>query len=281
MDFKTFELLVKSENRARKYVLGFCWKNQQRFCPSCTGRKFFKLADGRRRCQRCRLCYHDFTRRWISQCRLSCAQWLRVVKLFELELSARKVAEQLALAYNTAHKALMVIRKSILVAESIEGLQGEIEMDEAYFGGRRKGKRGRGAGGKVPVFGILERNGQVFVPAMPALTAEAVLGLAVTKVRRGSLVYTDHYKIYDTLMFCGYRHLRIDHTTHFSKGRVYINGLEGFWSWAKERLIKHHGLSPWLFPFYLKELQFRFNHRHLDIFPLIVKSLCNFGPGLE
>ncbi|MCD6502146.1 transposase, partial [bacterium] len=52
------------------------------------------------------------------------------------------------------------------------------------------------------------------------------------KVRRGSIVYTDRYRAYDSLMFCGYRHLAVNHRTHFATGRVCINGLEGFWSYA-------------------------------------------------
>ena len=106
---------------------------------------------------------------------------------------------------------------------------------------------------------------------VPNVRAETVLALTVKKVRRGSIVYTDRFQIYDALMFCGYRHLRVDHGKYFSRGRVYINGLEGFWSYAKERIIKHHGVSPQRFPFYLKELEFRYNHGKEDIFPLITQ----------
>jgi transposase len=192
------------------------------------------------------------------------------------------MAAQLKLAYNTTYKAVTTLRLAI-VAHAQDGatlLQGEIEMDEAYFGGRRKGRRGRGAAGKVPVFGILEREGQVFVQVVPNVRAQTVLGLAVKKVRRGSIVYTDRFQIYDALMFCGYRHLQIDHRTQFSRGRVYINGLEGFWSYAKERLIKHHGISPRRFPLYLKELEFRYNHRHEDLFTTLVTYLCDLVPNL-
>ena len=82
------------------------------------------------------------------------------------------------------------------------------------------------------------------------------------------MVYTDRYQVYDALMFCGYRHLRVDHDRRFSRGKVHINGLEGFWAYAKERLIKHHGVSKERFPLYLKEMEFRYNHRHQDLFPL-------------
>jgi transposase len=148
-----------------------------------------------------------------------------------------------------------------------------VEADEAYFGGKRKGKRGRGAAGKVPVFGILERGGRVKVEAVGNVTAQTLLASTVKVVRRGSVVYTDRYQVYDALMFCGYRHLRVDHDRRFTRGKVHINGLEGFWAYAKERLIKHHGVSKERFPLYLKEMEFRYNHRHQDPFPLVVQQL--------
>ncbi len=281
MDLKTYESLVKSESSARKFVLGFCWKNHRRFCPFCQSRTWWKLTDGQRRCQRCLKTFHDLTGRWWNQLNIRIDDWLRIIKLFELELSARKIAGQTGLAYNTVHKALMIFRHTILVhAEDAEQLMAskEFELDESYFGGRRKGKRGRGAAGKVPVFGILSRKNKVFVEVVPNVTSQTLLSLTVKKVRRGSIVYTDKYKGYDALMYCGYKHLSVDHSSRFCQGKVHINGLEGFWSWAKERLFKHHGISPRWFPLYLKELEFRYNHRKDDLFSLLVKMMSDFVP---
>lgn len=281
MDLDTYEKLIRTESSARSYMLGFCWKNHQRYCPRCKNRKVYRLADDRRRCSRCKYTFHDFSGRWINRGSLSCGHWLRLIKLFELELSTRKMAQQLGIAYDTAYKAVTTIRHSILAnADDAAVLAGEVEMDESYFGGRRKGPRGRGAAGKVPVFGILERDGMVSVEVVPNVKAKTVLRLAVKKVRRGSIVYTDRFQVYDALMFCGYRHLKVDHGTQFTSGRVYINGLEGFWSYAKERLIKHHGISPKRFPLYLKELEFRYNHRDEDIYPILIQYLCSFVPDL-
>jgi len=190
------------------------------------------------------------------------------------------MAEQMNLAYNTVYQAVQKIRCAILAhaPDAEQLLDGEIELDESYFGGRRKGNRGRGAAGKVPVFGILERNGKVMVTVVPNVTAETLIELTVKTVRRGSIVYTDKFRSYDSLMFCGYRHLKIDHSKRFTSGKVYINGLEGFWSWAKERLIKHHGVSKENFPLYLKELEFRYNHRYTDIFEIVSDYLCDLVP---
>jgi transposase len=280
MELSTYYELISNERNAKRYLSKKCLKNGHRFCPRCNSRKLYKLADARYRCSRCRYTFHDFTGRWINQGRLSCVQWLSIIKLFELEVSVRKMSQQMRLSYRAVYRAVSAIRLSILShARDAEGLlDGEIEIDESYFGGRRKGKRGRGAAGKVPVFGILERNGVVQVTVVPDVTAETLLGLTVKKVRRGSVVYTDKFKSYDSLMFCGYRHLNVDHQKQFSSGKVYINGLEGFWSWAKERFIKHHGVSKEHFPLYLKELEFRYNHRNSDIFDQIDNYLCNLVP---
>jgi transposase len=110
--------------------------------------------------------------------------------------------------------------------------------------------------------------------------AETLLNLTVKTVRRGSIVYTDKFKSYDSLMFYGYRHLKINYKKRFSSGNVYINGVEGFWSYAKVRLIKHLGLSKEKFPLYLKEMEFCYNNRHHSIFNILVKYIANLVPDL-
>ena len=280
MDLTTYYKIVYDEKRARKFFTKKCLKNGRRFCPRCHGTKLYKLSDNRRRCAKCKYSFNDFTGRWIGFSRLTCTNWLSVIKLFELEVSVRKMTSQLNINYKTVYNAVHLIRMAILShavdAEAL--LSGEIELDESYFGGRRKGNRGRGAAGKVPVFGILERNGKVRVSVVPNVTAETLIGLTVKTVRRGSIIYTDKFRSYNSLMCCGYRHLKIDHSKRFSSGKVYINGLEGFWSWAKERLIKHHGISPKYFPLYLKELEFRYNNRHRDILKIVSNYLCDLVP---
>jgi transposase len=218
----------------------------------------------------------------LGKVRISAIDWLWIIKLFELELSTRKIAKQVKISYPTVLKAVDLIRQSIAVGmERGYGLvSGEVEMDEAYFGGKQKGKRGRGAAHKIPVFGILERKGVVQVEVVADVSAKSLLNLAIKKVRRGSIVYTDRFRGYDALMFCGYRHLRVDHEKIFSSGKVYINGLEGFWSYAKERLIKYHGVSFKKFPLYLKEMEFRYNHRYQDIFEILTQKIGNLVPDL-
>lgn len=283
MDLTTYYNVISTETKAKNYLSKKCLKNGHRFCPRCDNRRHYKLSTGKRRCAKCKYTFHDFSGRWINHGRLSSIQWLSIIKLFELELSVRKITEQMNLSYNTVYHAIETIRYSILAhAEDAPGLlSGEIELDESYFGGQRKGNRGRGAAGKVPVFGILERQGKVRVTVVPDVSSKTLINLTVKTVRRGSIVYTDKFRSYDSLMFCGYRHLKIDHHKRFSSGKVYINGLEGFWSWAKERIIKHHGVSKQKFPLYLKELEFRYNNRHTDIFEKVSYLMCDLVPKLN
>lgn len=281
MKLESFEFLVRTENKARLFFVKHCWKRRARFCIRCGARKVYRLKGKRYRCGRCRYTFGDFTGRWIGQLNLRPKQWLWILKLFELEISSRRIAREVGISYPTALRAAHLLRLAILTqAQDFHQLKGEIELDESYFGGRRKGRRGRGARGKIPVFGLLERDGRVKVEIIKDVTAETLMNLTVKTVKRGSIVYTDKFRSYDALMCCGYRHLKVDHGKRFARGKVYINGLEGFWSYAKERLIKHHGVSPKRFILYLKEMEFRYNHRKQNLFNLLVPYLCYLVPNV-
>ena len=189
-----------------------------------------------------------------------------------MEISARKVSQQLGISYPTVLKAFHLLREAI-IAHASDGdllLNGEVEVNQTYF----ERRHGNPPQNKVSVFGILERKGQVKVETLKHMTPEAMLNLTVKTVRRGSIVYTDKFNGYDALMFCGYKHIRTDHGKRFSRKDVYINGLEGFWSYAKERMNRFHGVSKEKFPLYLKEMEFRYNHRHKPIFSTLVHYLC-------
>ena len=275
-------LVIKSEKQAFRYVARICRKNRHYVCAYCKSKNVHRTSHGRFRCRRCHKRFNVFTNRWYGQLKIKAGQWLWLIKLFELEVSSRRIAQELKISYPTALKATHIIRQAILSkSKDYESIfTGEVEADESYFGGKRKGKRGRGAYNKVPVFGILERNGLVSVDVVPNVGARTLLNMTIKKVRRGSIVYTDKYHCYDSLMFCGYRHLKVDHGKYFASGKVYINGLEGFWSYAKERLMKYHWVSKEKFPLYLKELEYRYNNRDKNLFILLTQLLAEFVPNL-
>ena len=81
-----------------------------------------------------------------------------------------------------------------LEQETHEIFGGAIELDESYFGGARKGKRGRGATGKVAVFGILKRGGKVYTKVVINTKSETLMPLIARKIAPDSVVYTDCYR---------------------------------------------------------------------------------------
>jgi len=127
------------------------------------------------------------------------------------------------------------------------------------------------------VFGILERGGRVKIEVVTDVQGETLLELAIKKVKRGSLIYTDKFRSYNGLVSHGFKHRRINHGKWFANGKVYINGIEGFWSFAKERLMKYHGVDAQKFPLYLNELEFRYNHRDRDLFDDLVQVLVGYS----
>jgi len=233
-------------------------------CIFCESNKTYRLADGRIRCKECGKKYS------LSKLKKD----LEVLHYFCLELSANKTARLLHLDYGAVRSRYMMFREKIAEhsRDNFKRLSGELEIDETYFGGRRKGKRGRGAFNKVVVLGILERNGRVFTKIVPNVKAPTLMREIEEKTEKGSVYYTDCFKSYKSLKQYG-KHNKINHQKTFGKGHNYINGLEGFWSFAKERFQKYHGINKNNYELYVKEMEFRYNHRNSNIFNELLKII--------
>lgn len=139
-------------------------------------------------------------------------------------------------------------------------LSGEIEADESYFGRVRKGRRGRGAAGKVPVFGLLTRGGKVYTAIIPDANAKTLIPIIREKVTPDSIVYTDSFQVYDVLDVSEFHHKRVNHSKTFVSKRGHpITGIENFWNQAKRHLRRFNGIPKNSFSWFLKECEWRFN----------------------
>jgi transposase len=98
------------------------------------------LSGKRYRCSKCKYTFTDFTGRLINKLRIFYKKWLWILRLFELEISAMRIAQQVELSYPTVLKAVHLIRITIIAADkgAEDLLKGEVEIDETYFGGKRK-----------------------------------------------------------------------------------------------------------------------------------------------
>ena len=137
---------------------------------------------------------------------------------------------------------------------------GEIEVDGSYFGGRRKGKRGRGAAGEVPVFGLLKRKGKVYTKIIPDARSATLMPIIQEKVVPDSIVYSDCWRGYNVLDVSDFKHCRINHSKLFADKQNHINGIENFWNQAKRHLRKFNGVPKEHFPLFLKECEWRFDN---------------------
>lgn len=199
----------------------------------------------------------------LKRCRLRKETQCQLIAYFILQVTARSAADMLEIQANSAalfyHKIRLVIF-DVLSRESDSVFSGEIELDESYFGGVRKGKRGRGASGKVPVFGLLKRGGKVYAQVISDTKSETLMPIIVKKIKPDSIVYTDCYGSYNALDVSQFKHYRINHSVLFANKHNHINGIENFWNQAKRVLRKYNGIPKKNFPLFLKECEFRFNY---------------------
>jgi len=192
--------------------------------------------------------------------RLSWVQQRRLTEHFVAGTTARTAASLVGVNKSTAAFYFHRLREIIaLESEDAAPLHGEIEVDESYFGGSRKGKRGRGAAGKVPVFGLLKRGGKVYAKVIPDVKGKTLKAIPDVKIVPDSIVYSDTLSSYNVLDVAAFKHLRINHSKLFSDQRNHINGIENFWNQAKRHLRRFNGLPATHFHLFLKECEWRFN----------------------
>ncbi|HBR06982.1 MAG TPA: IS1595 family transposase [Desulfovibrio sp.] len=192
--------------------------------------------------------------------RLSESKRNRLMEYFVAGTTARAAAELVGVHRNTAASCFTRLRK--LIADEMEKtspLSGEVEVDESYFGGVRKGKRGRGAAGKVPVFGLLKRSGRVYTVMIPNARKTTLMPIMERMIQPNSIVYTDSFSSYDALDVSSFHHIRINHSKLFADKHNQINGIENFWNQAKRHLRRFNGIPRQSFYLFLKECEWRFN----------------------
>ncbi|MFW9285463.1 IS1595 family transposase [Glaesserella parasuis] len=198
----------------------------------------------------------------ITHCKLKKSIQKNLLEFFVLEVTVRSAANLLEINDNSAALFYRKIREVIsynLALEADEVSDGQIELDESYFGGHRKGKRGRGAAGKVAVFSILKRQGKVFTVVVNDTKIRTLMPVITRKIKPDSWVYTDTYHSYDALDVSEFHHERISHSELFTVKQNHINGIENFWSQSKRILRKYNGIDRKSLPLFLKECEFRFN----------------------
>lgn len=242
-------------------------------CPRCGGKKFWLLSSGQKRCKCCGLTRKPSKTYW-QKTRISPYWKGRLLNYFCLGVPAYRLRFQVPISQPTIQRWFKLLREVIYqqAVRELKPLSGQIEMDETMFGGKKPGKRGWGASGKHMVFGIYQRNGKALTFPISSRAGDTLIPLIGRNTKPGSLYYTDDWFAYAHLSIRG-NHVVVRKEKGLPKGRDHLNGIEGFWSYAKHWLYQYRGVPRQYFHLYLKEIEWRFNHRNENLVKLLRKLL--------
>ena len=216
--------------------------------------------------------------RYYRRSRISEPKFSLLVQHFALDLSAAQAAQLADISHRSAITIFGKIGRRI--AEECERQSpfknGEVEADQSYFGPRRvRGRRGRGAGRKTIVFGLLKREGRVYAEVVPDCKEATLQAIIRGRVSADAVIHSAGWRGYDGLVDVGYsKHFRVNHgSNEFANDESHINGIESFWSFAKRRLQKFNGVPAETFYLHLKECEWRFNHRRDNLYRELLRLL--------
>jgi transposase-like protein len=184
-------------------------------------------------------------------------------------ISAKQLERELGVTYKTAWRIFKQIRSMLGENIILEG--SSVEIDATWVGGKaknmHKAKReklgGRGTAGKVAVFGLVERQGDVVTVVVGEESQATVLPQVRARIQPTSVVYSDEHAAYNPIQSMGYQHRRVNHAAKvYVVGDAHTNTIEGFWSLAKRGISGvNHSVSTKYLQTYLNEYAFRYNRR--------------------
>ena len=219
--------------------------------------------------------------RYYRRSRIAEAKFCLLVRHFPPDLLASDAAQLTAISHRSVIMIFGKLRRRI--AEECERQSpfknGEVEVDESYFGPHRaRGKRGRGAGRKTIVFGLLKRDGRLYTEIVPDCKKATLQAIIRGRVSADAVIHSDGWRGYDGLVDVGYaKHFRVHHgANEFANSESHINGIESFWSYAKRRLQKFNGVPVATFHLHLKECEWRFNRRHDNLYLELLRLLRQY-----
>jgi len=266
-------------------------------CPRCASDSIVKRVDSKR--WHCNSCNKDFSVLYdtiFDGTKLELPKFFELIVLMinaKMGISASEISRNIGVKYQTAWFASHKVRCAMIQNEL--RLEGIVEFDEAYLGGKGKKnkaniggesvslKRGRGTS-KTSVVGVAEKKGKVYVKIVEKLTGRNLLSILKKQVKtEDSIVITDDfrsYKAFDNEV----EHITIKHSDGYGKGIKTINTIEGFWSILKNGIKgNYRAISKKYLPFYLAEFSYKFNQRHLqtDAFEKIIENAMITEKGME
>lgn len=269
-----FELLrvIPDEQTAIDHFTAIRWRNGA-FCPLCGSTRVYHFSDKRtHKCGDCRKRFSIKVGTIFQDTKIPMQKWLMAVWMLTSHkkgIASTTLARDIDVTQKTAWFMLHRLRHAALTESFNAPLEGEVEVDETYVGGKAKNRhrsdpRHRpGTADKVAVIGALERGGEAVAMVVQRTDTRTLDGFVHAVVSpEATLVSTDEHAGYRHLART-YKHSVVRHTAgEYVSGDCHTNGIEGFWAILKRQIIGiHHVVSPKHLNRYVAEVTWRFNRR--------------------
>lgn len=283
--FKQFQEKYPNDDVCLDKIFQTRYSNMK-FCPECAAETAFYRVK-RRKCYECKHCgYQVFPMAGtiFENTKTPLTKWFHAMYLMTATrngVSGKEIERHLGVTYKCAWRMGHQLRKLMAQTDS-PMLFGEVQIDEAYLGGYRRGKSGRGAKNKTVVIGMVQKNGNVVAHSIPDMNKGTMLKAITDKVAKGTVITTDELMTYKTLPKLGYTHFTVQHrlAEFVSKIGKHTNTIEGFWSILKRSISGTHvWVSPKYLNQYIDEFEFRYNNRH-SIVPMFETAFEALRPSL-
>lgn len=246
-------------------------------CPFCGSKHIYNRADGRYICHECGKSFSVTSKTIFHATKISLAKWFMAMYQMASHkkgISSCQVARDIETTQANAWYMMQKIR-TLFGFEDAVILDGEVEMDEMYLGGKEankheskktEGTQGRSTKTKTPIFGMAEREGDVVVKKVENTQAKTLMPIIKQYVRENAWVFTDELSSYMGLRKEGYNHDVVFHADkEFVRGRAFTNTIEGFWGHFKRVIFgTYHFVSKKWLQAYIDEQVYRWNTRKME-----------------
>jgi transposase len=270
--FKQFKTDYPNDEACLKSVLENRYGNT---CPRCgvigvkwhpiTGRQGFV-------CSECDRHIYPLADTIFRKSSTSLWNWFYAIYLFSVAkngVSAKELERHLGVTYKTAWRMAKQIR--LLMEQDTFLLEGSVEIDETYIGGKHESKYGYSK--KSVVFGAIERDGMAKAKHVRSTGSRVLLPEIEQGISAGTQIYSDEWTAYKTLNKRGYTHTTVNHSSlEYVRGLAHTNTIEGFWGQLKNSIRgTYHAVSPKYLQGYVDEFVFRYNYRAMPVCPVLLE----------